>query len=342
MRIRLALVESDEGYLNRIVTAFNKKYVDKFEIYSFTKLDAALDGVSKYKIDVLIASDDFEVDTEKLPSRCGFAYFVDSSDVELVREVQAICKYQRADLIYKQILGIYSELAGEMVGKGTGDSSCKAIAFTAPAGGVGTTSAAAACAVRFAKFGKRVLYLNLDKFGATDLVFSAEGQFDMSDIIFAIKSKKTNLPMKLESCVRRDKNGVFFFSQPKVALDMMELEAEDESRMLATVRGSNNYDYIIVDKPFSIGKETIQFFQKMNDIVLVSNGSESANSKTDRALTALLITEQRSDTPVMSRISVFYNDYGSKSGKKIANTDMRELGGAPHYSQATIRQVVYS
>ena len=34
MKIKLAILEEDKGYLNRIVSVFNTKYSDKFEIYS--------------------------------------------------------------------------------------------------------------------------------------------------------------------------------------------------------------------------------------------------------------------------------------------------------------------
>ena len=33
MRIKLAILEKDQRYLNRIVAAFETKYADKFEIY---------------------------------------------------------------------------------------------------------------------------------------------------------------------------------------------------------------------------------------------------------------------------------------------------------------------
>ena len=42
MKIRLALLEKDQSYLNRIVSAFSTKYADKFEIYSFTDPGVAL------------------------------------------------------------------------------------------------------------------------------------------------------------------------------------------------------------------------------------------------------------------------------------------------------------
>ena len=91
------------------------------------------------------------------------------------------------------------------------------IIFSSPSGGVGTSSMAAACAVHYAMQGKKVLYLNLEKFGSADVFFSGEGQFDMSDIIYTLKSKKTNLALKLESCVKQDISGVYFYSQSKRA-----------------------------------------------------------------------------------------------------------------------------
>lgn len=42
MRIRLAILEKDAVYLSRLESAFNVKYADKLEIYSFTDRDIAL------------------------------------------------------------------------------------------------------------------------------------------------------------------------------------------------------------------------------------------------------------------------------------------------------------
>lgn len=79
-------------------------------------------------------------------------------------------------------------------------------------GGVGSSSLAAACALNFAARGRSVLYLNLEKFGGSSQFFSGEGQFDMSDVVLSLKSRKANLALKLESYVRRDPRGVFFFA----------------------------------------------------------------------------------------------------------------------------------
>ena len=49
MKIKLAILERDTSYLNRIVSVFNTKYTDKFEVYSFTNLEVALDYLETAK-----------------------------------------------------------------------------------------------------------------------------------------------------------------------------------------------------------------------------------------------------------------------------------------------------
>lgn len=279
MRIKLAILEKDQNYLNRIVTAFSTKYADKFEIYSFTDKDIALSTLDSSRIDVLVASEAFEIDVAKIPTYCGFAYFVDSSDIDHVNEQRAICKFQKADLIYKQILSVYSEKAGSVSGLKLGEESAKVIAFTSVGCGVGNSTMAAAAAMHFASKHKKTLYLNLEKFGSSDSFFSGEGQFNMSDIIFALKSKKTNLSLKLESCVKQDASGVYFYSQPKIALDMNELSPDDILRLISELKLTGAYDYIVIDIPFGIETNMLKILRQAHAIIWVGNGTEISNLK---------------------------------------------------------------
>ena len=340
MKIKLAILEKDKSYLTRIVSAFGTKYADKLEIYSFTDLEVALSNINTAKIDVLVANDGFDIDAAQIPARCGFAYFVDSIDVDMVKDQRAICKFQKADLIYKQILSVYSEKASSITGFKMNSDEGKVVVFCSPSGGVGASTAAAACAMHMAEAGKKTLYLNLEKFGASDLFFEGEGQFDMSDIIFALKSKKANLHLKLESCVKQDHSGVYFYSQPKLALDIMELSTEDILRLLSEVQLMGEYNYIIIDTDFALTKDMLSLYRKAQDIVLVGDGSELSNSKVRRAYEALSIMEQNADAPLTNRMVFMYNKASSKTGQTLGVEGIRELGGAPKYERATTAQIL--
>lgn len=340
MKIKLAILEKDRSYLTRIVAAFGAKYAGKFEIYSFTNEALALESLHSARIDVLLANDAFSIDVSRLPSRCGFAYLVDSADVDMVNNQMAICKFQKIDLLYKQILAVYSEKAGNITGIRAGEGEGDLIVFCSAGGGAGGSTMAAACALHFAAQGKKTLYLNLEKFGMADLFFSGQGQFDMSDVIFALKSKKANLPMKLESCVRQDPRGVSYYAGAKIALDLMELNTDEILRLLSELQLTGQYQYIILDMDFSLNKEALRLYRQAQAIVMVSDGSVISNAKTERAFTALKILEQNTDAPLSERMCLVYNKFSSKNGKPVNVPELRVIGGTPKYERASVEQIL--
>ncbi len=340
MKIKLAILDKDQSYLKRIVKAFGTKYADKFEIYSFSDEKIAIETLSKSKIDVLIASDSFDIDANNIPKHCGFAYLVDGSDVEMYNSKRAVCKFQRVDLIYKQLLSLYYETSGNVSKLSYGNDSAKVLIFSSPSGGAGASTMAASCAIHMANMKKRALYLNLELFGSTDPFFSAQGSFDMSDIIYAIKSKKANLAIKLESCVRQDASGVFFFPQAKVALDMVELTAEDILQLISEINITAAYDYVIIDMDFSVKKEIIKIYKQAHSIIWVGDGSEISNAKISRTFEALDIMQRDSETPLTNRICLVYNKFSSKTGKHVQNSAIKSIGGAPVYIHANPKQII--
>lgn len=340
MKIKLAILEKDQSYLNRISSVFNTKYSDKFQVYSFTDMETAFSVLDSSRIEVLVASDYFNIDFARLPQRCGFAYLVETSGIETFNDKVAICKFQKADLIYKQILSVYSENAGNISGIKFGEDDSKVVVFTTPSGGAGASCMAAACSIYFASQGKRVLYLNLERFGYADLFFDAEGQFDMSDIIFALKSKKTNLQLKIESCIKQSIQGVSFFSQTKIAPDMLEMTIEEKIRLISELRLLNSYDYIIVDYDFDLTKEALQLYIESNSIVWVGDGSEISNIKISRAYNAMVTVEQSLESSISNRVLLIYNKFSNKTGKSVGDIGIKSIGGAPRYEHANTQQVV--
>lgn len=340
MRIKLAILEKDVSYLNRIVAVFNQKYSNKIQVYSFTNIEAVYKVLKETKIDVLLVSDYYSFDVSRIPIRCGFAYFIESNDIDTLNNKRTVCKYQKIDLIYKQILSIYSENTENITGIKLTDDNCKVIAFCSPCGGSGVTSVAAGTALRFAAIGKKTLYLNLEKFGSSDILFSSEGQFDFSDIIFALKSKKTNLSIKLESCVKRDSRGVFFYSSTKQALDMLELTEDEISRLISELQITGSYDYIIVDIDFNMSEGFVKLLEIFHSIVIIGTGSEISNCKIFRLYSSLVIKENMDNSQLLNRVGLLYNKFSNKTSKTISGIDIKNIGGIPRFDHATDIQVV--
>lgn len=341
MKIKVAIVEQDKTYLDRIVMVFTNKLSDKIEIYSFTDLNLAVKTLEDTKIDVMLVSEAFHIDPDELPYACGFAYLVETMDVDSYNGQRTICKYQKADLIYKQILNIFSENVTAVTGLRIDENdSVRVVGFVSPTGGVGCSTMAAATAIRATKLGKRVLYLNFDPLSAADDFFHAEGQACFSDAIYAVKSRKANTALKLESSVRQDVSGVYFYASAKSALDVQELTYEDCTYLLDVVRATGNYDEIIVDMKLSLDKDTVMFLNTMHQVVFVSDGTVIANEKLQRCYHALTIMESQLNIRMLMKSGVLYNKFSNKRCAVLTGLEMSELGGMPRIEGATTEQIV--
>ena len=221
-----------------------------------------------------------------------------------------------------------------------GEDPCKVFAFGSVAGGTGASTMAAACAYHFAQAGHRVLYLNMERYGSADLFFHAGGQLDMSDVVFALKEQKANFRLKLESAVRQDPRGVYFFSKAKIALDMMELSLEERQKLLRELKLGGSYDIIILDGDFSIDDDSLAVYRGVHGIVLTVDGSEIGNDKFLRMLQALQIKEENSPVPIMKRMYTVYNKFSNKTGQSLPKIGIRELGGVPRYEHAGTEALV--
>ncbi|MCI8530176.1 MAG: chromosome partitioning protein ParA [Lachnospiraceae bacterium] len=332
MRIKLAILENDTVYLNRIVSVFQAKYADKLEVYAFTEPDTAIRFLGAARVDVFLADAVFEIDMEEVPARCGVAYLVEDGDVKSYKGLEAVHKFMKIEMIYRQVLGIFSEKAADVTGTNLrGEADCKVLAFLTAAGGTGSSTAAAACAMNFAQKGKKVLYLNLERFGSADVFFCMEGSSSLGDIIYAVKGKKGNLALKLESAVKHDISGVFFYSSAKMALDVEELKLDEIQEIISTLRMSGNYSYIILDLDFSMDREFLILLEKCNDIIFVADGSQVSNVKLERAIESLRILEQQYDMKLLMRSGVLYNRFSSQTSQKADIAGLNEYGGIKRF-----------
>lgn len=343
MKIKIAMLEEDINYLERIVAVFNTKYCDKLEIYSFTKIENAMEAVFDKKIDVFIANEKFDIDVEKLPKRCSFAYFADAVGIETIKNEKAISKYQKIELIYKQILSIYSERATMFSGKINNDSNVNIIMFTSFSGGVGASSMAAAFALKLAKERKKVLYLNLERMGDSEQFFKGEGQFTYSDVIYALKSKKSNLMLKIESSVKQSLEGVDYFAAPQVALDMLELKTEEVTLLIEGIVAMGKYEYLVVDTDEVFSDLGKMLWSMAHGVVVVSDGSEIANAKFERTYNSLEVINDKNERDYrLEKAMLVYNKFSNKTSKTIEGINISEIGGIPKYEHATVGEIIHN
>ena len=162
----------------------------------------------------------------------------------------------------------------------------------------------------------------------------------MSDVIFAIKSKKSNLSLKLESCVKLDPRGIHFYSETKNALDMLELKNEECMQLISELKISGAYEYIILDVDFMVGKEMTDLYHHCNRVIWIGDGSEISNGKLARAYQVVSTIEASLDEQLTSMMCLIYNKFSNKTSTVVQGIEIRNIGGVPRFEHATTQQVM--
>jgi MinD-like ATPase involved in chromosome partitioning or flagellar assembly len=279
MRIRVGFVIADKIYVERLVSSLNRSFSDKLEIYSYTDVKVANESIERQRLDLVIVDESLQVNEYR---NCGMAYFVNSSDIDKLEGKKAICKFQKVELIYKDILELYSEYSSRVTKRKRSGELAEVITFTSPASGSGVTSIAAAFAINCSLNNKSALYLNMENIPSTDIVFEGEGKYTLTDVVYAVKSRRTNLSLKLESYAITDPVNVDYFSMPKNPMDIHEMNEEDVELLISELKAMGLYDFIVVDAGFNINNAFKRLIECSDKTVLVVNDDERSAHKIDK------------------------------------------------------------
>ena len=339
MIIKLAILDSDQEYLYRLSSAFQSRYADKVEVYTFTDVDKAMSKVRASQIDVLLASGVIKINTAEIPENCGFAYLVDSPDIESFNEQKAISRYQKTETLYNAVANIYADSNTHKITFGTNSSGLPVYAVASACGGVGTTAVAAAVAKQLALAGGRPLYLSLDAFENPEVFFSGAGQSHFGDVVYSVKSRKASLSLKLESAVKCDPSGVYFYSAAANALDVGELTDEDVRALFSSLAQTSFCDSVVADVRLSLDERMIWLLEHADHVVFVSDGSDVADSKTERTIQAVRSMEKHRGGRIMQKAALFYNQFSNKTAAQ-SRTELRVLGGVPRFAHLSTPQVI--
>ncbi len=331
MKVRLAILDENSAYLTRFASTFSTKYAEDIQVYSFNDYQTAVDSLQSIHAHVFLVSTAFTIDPA-LSRSCAVAYFVDTAGIASYEGFPAICKYQKLDLIYRQILNLYAETGSFELNAGGDGSQCRLTLYMSPAGGVGTSSVAAANAQYYTSLGRSTLFLCLNPYDSVKNYFQASGSFNFRDVIRSVKGKRKSLALRLKSYVEQDESGVYFFADTPLALDVLELSAADCQTLLQELMRCGEYDEIVADVPFDLHTDILKLAAS---IVIVANGEETVNQKIVRAYQAVDALEKNGASPFIGNVYLVYNGFSERNGTIAEGVDWTILGTTQKYSGLT-------
>lgn len=340
MKIKTAIYDPNIEFMNRLAKIFQQKYPDKIELSIFTNEDALYQNLKVRQTDIVLMDQSVKIKAEMIPAGVVAGYLSSMPDVDKVEGFPAVYKYQKAEALYKMALSLCAEGMSGIKWKKS-ESDMKVILFTSVQGGSGTSTAAAAYALRKAAGKRKIFYLNLEKFGDSGLYFQGDGNLSFSDIIYTLKSKKGNLLMKLESVIQSDSSGVDFFRTSRNAYDMFELSEEEILAVMQAISQTGKYEELVVDLSGELTEFMITLMSDHADKILyVADGSDTGNGKFERFCEVSRVLEQRQECSILNKTRLFYNRYSSRQSFPIERASVPVVGGAHRFEENSGKELV--
>ena len=340
MKMKLVICTADENYASRFIDYFNVHYGEKMELSQFTDVGFLAQFIREERPDLCLIDEYLMEQKEGVLGENSNYILLCNQREALYEDVPCIFKYQKAELIYKEILNHYADKkGGRRVTSAVSGDLAKTYAFCSVGGGAGATTVALAYAAHLAKE-KRVLYFGFQQYGNADAVLCGEGNGSFDDVIFALSNKRGDLRMKIESIVRTSKEKIDYFKACENPLDLQELTREDIERLLTEVVASGMYQAVIFDIDSRIGLLELEIMKAVDQIVVVSEGNDSSAMKFEKFYTLINVIQSKEDIDLIGKMALFYNKFSNKSSKDIAVGNVPVIGGMAKFEGVQMAGIV--
>lgn len=335
MRIKVAIVDIDTDYLQRVKNKLRKDYADRIEAAYYSDFDIFSADMKKNRMDLAVINVNFMQAPEFGMIACPVLLISEDNAAGKIGKYPVIGKYQRFEELYKNIISVYSDNVQGMEGYVPASAEGKKIiVFASPAGGTGSSTMAIACAEHFAQRGLNVIYLNFERMPFYYYTGYSGG---FEDIMFTLSENRSNISLKLESVLIKTQNNVRILPSIKNPLDLCSLSNEDIDVLLKAVLQMEGIDHIVIDADFGLDERTYMLFDKATHIVFTTDGRVAANNKTTRAIECL--KNKDSDFQTTDKIRIIYNRFSSGNFNNKMQGSYPELFVFPRY-KATTPQII--
>lgn len=271
--IKILLADADDKYLMPLERKFIDGLEDKADLIVITDPDYLKRFFSTpQKIDILIINEEL-YDTELERHNIANTFVLTEQEISDGKsgdsEMNRIYKYTSVKEIYNEVINKSSTRSVPL----NNTEETKIIMMYSPIGGIGKTTFSAALCEAIVKYHKKVLFIGMDSlqtFGSVigDLPAMESGtekmMIEKNEYIYEIV--KSKIVVK-----GFDVLPPFYLSLPS-----LNVKGEDYINLLNSIKGTKDYDYIIVDGTSDFTEDISRMMGTANHTIIIAGQDKSA------------------------------------------------------------------
>jgi MinD-like ATPase involved in chromosome partitioning or flagellar assembly len=320
MRFHLCILDTDQSYASRLTDYLAAHYASEVVLSRFSALEDLQAFIEKkHRVDVVLASPDVLPDASVLPAKVEVLYIMKEDGASSYAGKEACCKYQDVNKIFRLVMNLAADALNNSKTEFGISGDGRVITIFGSAGGVGTSTVAAALASRLARQGKTVLYMPVQQNACPQDVF-AKTCSSMTEVRYEVCSALKNnmnsgrVQMKMKSSMQQDPNtGVYAFDAYRLPVDCSNAAPDEAKILIQAARGI--CDVCILDIDNNLNSLMKKYLEESDDVVIVTDGSQRANSAAGKFLESLDVLENADELNLEARVYLIYNAFGSHGAK---------------------------
>lgn len=117
MKIRVAILDQDQNYQNRLLVALRERFSRKLMVFPCNNKEDILGVIEAHEIKVFVINKMIDYDISQIPDECAVVYLTEMKTPGEIEGVHAICKYQKVADIVNQLFEIGSNYGKELEAK---------------------------------------------------------------------------------------------------------------------------------------------------------------------------------------------------------------------------------
>nr|WP_300817420.1 hypothetical protein [uncultured Acetatifactor sp.] len=239
----MALCDAEEEYA-QLMTEFMKKQKNlPWELHTYTNADTLL-GVEREGIDMMVVAESaFCQELRELSPRCMVV--LGESGVMRWEDISYVDKYQEAEEVLKQLLGVYMETADVQLPFLRTNRKTVFIGNYSPVHRCMQTSFAITMSLMLARR-HPTLYLNFEHYAGISELLPDMQTLDMADLLYFLNAQKDKFRLRLQTILKH-KGALAYVPPMKSGQNLITVTPKEWLGLLERIEELEEYEYVVLD-----------------------------------------------------------------------------------------------